>query len=214
MSVWNLKNPAEAQAIQSLSTETDRGVAIIASTYLEDRLTQGLICKFRRDSGKARNMIDAIIGISGDHGTFGAKIKLGYLLRLYGKRVCTELDAIRDIRNQFAHILGESAILSFSHPDIVKLCGKLTLIELYARPMSEAPKDFAQDLQTRTTIDATRRSGMSFGDNNAELLANPRRRFTETCGLLAERFQNPSHQSDPELPDEFLILGDEPYPLP
>jgi len=185
-------------------------VAIIAATYVEDRLQQGIISRLRRDSAFTRDIIETLFHPSGPLGTFSTKIRLAFLLRIYGRQVYHELTAIKDVRNKFAHIIGENALLSFQSPEIVKLCGKLKLIENYVRPMAEFT--FITE-----TVEAVRRSGISFSDNPApsETLDNSRRRYTETCGLLSERFQDPDHPRDPALPrDEFLILGDEPYPLP
>lgn len=214
MSVWNPKNAGELKAIQTLLHESDRSAAIITATFVEDRLTQGIICRFRRDTGKAKGIIDNMLGIDGPIGAFASKIKLGYLLRLYGKQVYNELHTIRMVRNRFAHIIGDGAPLSFSEPTVSNLCHKLTLIEHYVRPASDIPPDFFDPAARVSVIEATRCSGISFGEGSTEQLANPRFRFVETCGLLAERFQNPDHPRDPQLPDEFLILGDEPYPLP
>jgi hypothetical protein len=212
MAVWNLNNDGEANAIQTLTNESDRGAAIIAGTFVEDRLTQGLTCCFRRDTAVARKLVDDLTGINGALGAFATKIKLGFLIRLYGRQVFNELTAIKDIRNQFAHILGKSAALSFQSPEIIVLCNKLKIIENYVRPMSE----FKFTIGGSDSIESTRRSGMSFSDNPppSDTLGNPRRRYTETCGLLSERFQTPDAPRDPSLPDEFLILGDEQYPLP
>src|SRR5262245_59611774 len=113
MSVWNTKNDAELKAIQTLTQESDRGAAIIAATYLEDRLQQGLTSRFRRDTSMAREVIKRMFGVTEPLGSFSAKIRIGFLIRMYGRQVFTELNAIKDVRNKFAHIIGESAVLSF-----------------------------------------------------------------------------------------------------
>jgi hypothetical protein len=138
MSVWNVKTDGEMKAIQDLVKESDRGAAIIAGTFVEDRLKQGLICKLRRDTAYARDHATRVFDFTGPLGTFAAKIRLGFLLRLYGRQVCNELMTIKDVRNSFAHIIGDAAVLSFTSPEIVKFCEKFKIIEHYFRPTAEA----------------------------------------------------------------------------
>jgi hypothetical protein len=205
MAVWNLETKGETDAIHSLANESDRGATIIAATFLEDRLEQGIIAKLRNE----KKVIKELFIPTGAIGAFGTKISIGFLMRLYGRQVFKELKIISKIRNEFAHIIGKSEALSFKSDKIVSLCNELKIIEHYVRPLSESPSVFSTNV-----VDAVRQSGSIYGADFAEQLADPRYRYVNTCGLLAERFQKPGHTRDPQLPDEFLILGDESYPLP
>ena len=206
MAVWNLETEGEREAIQSLAKESDRGVAIIAASFLEGRLQQGIIAKLRND----KKIIDDLFSSVGAIGAFGTKIRIGFLLRLYGAQVFKELNIICKIRNKFAHIIGEREVLSFKSESIVSQCNNLKIIEHYVRPLSEST--FGGPFNG--VVEATRESGSIFCSDFAEKLSDARYRYENTCGLLAERFQKPGQTRDPQLPDEFLILGDEAYPLP
>ena len=52
--------------------------------------------------------------------TFGAKIKIGYAMGLYGPEIKADLDCIRRIRNYFAHTMRP---LTFRDARIKKICG-------------------------------------------------------------------------------------------
>ena len=207
MAVWNTETEGELDAIRSLANESDRGVAIIAAAFLEGRLKQGIIAKFRYEE----KIVKRFFNHDGPIAAFGPKIRLGFLMRLYGRQVFNELKIINKVRNEFAHIIGDREALSFNSDRIVSLCNNLKIIEHYVRPSSESPPF---GFHKRSAVEAVRRSGSLYMNDYAEKLTDARYRYENTCGLLAERFQKPGQTRDPQLPDEFLILGDESYPLP
>ena len=55
-------------------------------------------------------------------GTFGAKIKMGHALQLYGDITRADLNCIKDIRNVFAHAKMQ---LDFSSPEVIDACTQL-----------------------------------------------------------------------------------------
>lgn len=204
MATWNLRNKGEEEAVHSLATDSDRAVAIVAAAFLENRLEQELKNSLRHDevgAKEAKWMMDT----AGPLGAFAVKIRMGLLLRLFGKVVFREMMIIKDIRNEFAHVIGENAVRSFASPEIKDRCGHLKIIENYVRPMKDAPRLFPPE--NLPAEESKRRSSMSFSDNPGprQILDNPRKRYTETCGLFAERFEGTGR---------FLIIGDEPEPFP
>lgn len=206
MANWSIETPAESQVIEALygGTESDRGAAILAATFLENRLERRIKMTLRHDS-MAQQIAGEMFRATGALGAFESKIRIGFLLRIYGSVVYREMQFIKKIRNQFAHIIGEHAVLAFSEQPIRDWCGELKIVENYHRSMSEV---FSMaDFLARTEKEQRRRSGQSFSDNPSPdvVLKNPRKRYLETCGLFAERLEGTA---------PFLILGEEPEPWP
>lgn len=121
---------------------------------------------------------------------------------MYGHRVYRELITIKDIRNDFAHIIGDDAARSFETPRIRSLCMNLKIVEHYHKDNLENAASFPKDER-----ESKCRSGVGFHITQGSqiMLDGPRKRYTETCGLFAERFDGSG---------EFLIIGDEPEPFP
>jgi DNA-binding MltR family transcriptional regulator len=82
---------------------------------------------------------EGLFDASGSLGTFSAKIDLAYSLGIYGEKTYRELNMIRKIRNEFAHILGP---LNFNSPDVENRCRELwfpKVVEINHQPL--APKE-------------------------------------------------------------------------
>lgn len=117
----SLKNVRDFR--NSLNRETDRGCALMACAYLEDRLGEAFK-KYLVDDEKIKN---EILGNSGPIGSFSAKVKLAYLLGKIPKEVFRDLDTIRKIRNQFAH---NPQQIDFNTQQIKDICLNICSIEL------------------------------------------------------------------------------------
>jgi hypothetical protein len=76
--------------------------------------------------------------------SFSAKIRLGYLLKLYAYLVRCELTAIKGIRNRFAH---EQSPITFDTPNIVTLVEKLKLIKNHVQNQSRV-KEISRSAQS------------------------------------------------------------------
>jgi hypothetical protein len=122
----------EIEAVLSLEKETDRGAAIMASTFVENRLSMALRANFREEDD-AREALGQIfsMGVNAPLSGFSAKINLGYLMRLYNKTVMKDLHLLRRIRNRFAHSM---EVLSFASNEIKQLCANLVIIDHYVLP--------------------------------------------------------------------------------
>lgn len=115
---WIILDSSQQAIVDEIEKQTDRGAALVASSFLENRLEQAI---------KARlwpNPDPAILGklfngAAAPLGSFSAKIDLGHLLELYPHAVHWLLHRIRDIRNDFAH---EENPISFDTPTVSDRC--------------------------------------------------------------------------------------------
>lgn len=81
----------------TLNAETDRGCALMAAAYLENRL-ELLIKAFLIEKAD-----DDLFNFNGAFGTFSSKIHVAYALGLIPNNLYKDLDILRRIRNEFAH---------------------------------------------------------------------------------------------------------------
>lgn len=82
-----------------LETGSDRSAVISAAACVEDQLTEVFKALLRRDEAVFQQLFRA----GGALGSFSSKIALGYLLKFYDMSMKKELEAIKSIRNIFAH---------------------------------------------------------------------------------------------------------------
>jgi DNA-binding MltR family transcriptional regulator len=108
-------NPTHGPVIKEIREQSDRAAAILAVSFLEDRLA-ALLQAWLVDEP---NIISKMFGGSGPLATFSAKIDMALLLGVLEKSRHRELHLIRDIRNKFAHGL---EALTFETPRIRDQC--------------------------------------------------------------------------------------------
>jgi hypothetical protein len=89
-----------AEARDDLAAESDRAVVLIATAYLDEALA-GLLRRLFIDKP---TVVAELLG-PGDRpiSTFSARIKLVYCLGHLGEGTFSDLELIRNIRNDFAH---------------------------------------------------------------------------------------------------------------
>ena len=102
----------------SLSSETDRGCALMAGAYLDDQLQRLL----RRSLVDDKVVSDKLLGGFGPLGTFSARIDFCYALGLLSPMATRDLHLIRKIRNEFGHT---ATPLTFDCPSISARCTEL-----------------------------------------------------------------------------------------
>jgi hypothetical protein len=111
----------------------DRSQAIVASALLEQALEYGLSSNFVLSATETH----ALFADQDDGGvsSFASKIKLAFALGIIEKLVRSELVAIKNIRNVFAHT---RASVTFATPDIIGACNDLKIPELilYDNPLT------------------------------------------------------------------------------
>jgi hypothetical protein len=93
----SLKEPAEETAFYN--HDSNRAVAVIWPAIVENRLTDAIRASLRPD----KKVADEMFSPSGALGTFGQKIRLGYMLGLFETDLRDDLTQLSKIRNAFAH---------------------------------------------------------------------------------------------------------------
>jgi hypothetical protein len=110
-----LPTPDEIQAaVRDFGSQTDRGVAIIAVSLLEQMLEIVLI---QRMMPLKRRRYARMFGRMGLLSSFSAKIELALALGVISENLYYQIDDLRKVRNAFAHRI---EALTFEHPDVQK----------------------------------------------------------------------------------------------
>jgi DNA-binding MltR family transcriptional regulator len=124
--------------LEEIQNESPRASVIIASAFLDAQLRQ-LISNFLIDDPK---VVDELLGsedkIDRPLSTFSARIKAAYCLGLIGKNIYDDLEAIRKIRNKFAHKMHG---YTFDEPEIVSWCKSLKLAKMITDASPHFPDD-------------------------------------------------------------------------
>ena len=121
---WHYTDDEERSALDELELLSDRAAGIVATTMLENSINEVLHYAVRDDDP---NLIKELFTEGGPLGTLSSKIKVLYALGLTTKDGRHDLDAIRKIRNEFAHRLSGSSFASESIKDrclALRLVGK------------------------------------------------------------------------------------------
>lgn len=103
------------QIQDQLKDESDRGVALLAAAYLDDCIAE-LLRQYFIIEGEERDTMflpDAVLG------TFSSRIKMAFSLGLISAEERRDYNAIRDVRNKFAH---RRAPLLFQESPIRDMC--------------------------------------------------------------------------------------------
>lgn len=106
---------------ESASGEADRGLVITSAAHAEIYLEK-ILRAFLIEDGSADDLFE---GPFAPFGAFSGKIKAAYVLGLITKEERDEFDAMRKVRNVFAHELDAS----FEHSDVKKQCAKKPIFD-------------------------------------------------------------------------------------
>lgn len=101
----------------ALDSETDRGCALMAASYLDDQLKR-LLTAFFVDDPKS---VQALFEGTGALSSFSSRIEAVYALGLVPRAARRDLDLIRKIRNDFGHT---AQPLSFDDGRIASRCAE------------------------------------------------------------------------------------------
>lgn len=101
------------QMLLAIQVSSDREAAILAAAFLEETLKLALACSFAENTHK-----EMFEGSDAPLSTFAAKIRLSEALAIVGPVGRKKMDAIRKVRNAFAHSL---LPFDFTEPSIVQL---------------------------------------------------------------------------------------------
>lgn len=103
--------------LDELNRESDRGVVLIATSFIDELLRRSLEA-FTIDHDRSRRMLD---GFGAPLGDLATRTSACFALGLLSEREADDADNLRRIRNRFAHDIH----VSFDDPKIAALCGKL-----------------------------------------------------------------------------------------
>lgn len=135
------KNPKWVKALKDLANERrsladvmtevmtppfhdDRTAAILCSTKVEDGLLD--LLKFHLRPADSKDDDNRLFGPTSPLGAHGTRIALCYRMRLIGQKTLDDLEAIRLIRNAFAH---SRKSIWFTTPAIAEGCQRLTIVD-------------------------------------------------------------------------------------
>jgi hypothetical protein len=110
---WVILDSSQQAIVDEIERQTDRGAALVASAFLETRLTQ--LIAMRLHQSPDDDISSRVFKHDGALSSFSRKINMGYMLQLYPRTIWTMLDKVRDIRNDFAH---SDAPLDFNNRSI------------------------------------------------------------------------------------------------
>lgn len=108
----SLSSEWRLDVIEELNNENDRGIALIGAAYIDTALKSLLEASMAGDIGVAQMLFE---GPNAPLGTFSSRIILAYGLGHIGPNYFATLNAIRTVRNAFAHLRRR---LEFEDPEI------------------------------------------------------------------------------------------------
>ena len=109
-----------ARLVEDLERETDRGVALLAVAFLDDVLDLLLRASFVDDP----DVVNRMIGPGRPLESFGSRTHISYCIGILGEDVYSDINLIREIRNDFAH----RQPTNFEQVDIKLKCAKLCCV--------------------------------------------------------------------------------------
>ena len=107
---------------ERLSSESDRACRVLGAALLDWKLEQLFHRKFVKFE---KDLLEQGCPLS----SFSVRIKLGRAINWISEDVCSDLDAIRNIRNEFAHSFDHE--LSFSTQSITSRCQNLKTAQAF-----------------------------------------------------------------------------------
>jgi len=119
----DLQNRVDAvlKAFADLSEYSETTVAVVFASRVEDALEYGIKAKMRADLSSS--LSDRLFKHYGPLTTFSGKIDIAHAFSVIGAESYSDLRAIKDIRNRFAH---SKNVMRFDSPEIAPLLQKLS----------------------------------------------------------------------------------------
>lgn len=110
------RNKEFLKVMEHSSGESDRGITLIVAAHIEDCLRRILESVLINEQ-EVKDLFD---GPYAPFGSLSGKTQAAFVLGLITRNERDRIDAVRRVRNVFAH----QASASFDHPDVVKICQK------------------------------------------------------------------------------------------
>ena len=114
------------QAALTFTKQSDRGSALIAVAWVDDALKECLKAFFHHD----RKIADTLLQPEGPLGSFSSRIKTAYLLGIITASLYSDLETMRKIRNDFAHV---RQAVRFNNQSIKDRCKALVGAKAFRR---------------------------------------------------------------------------------
>jgi hypothetical protein len=118
--VWITLNEEDNLIIAEIASQSDRGAALIAQAYLEDRLVAAIKARLVDND----DVLNRLFKGTGPLASFSSRIDIGLALGLYQVEAHKLFRQIKDIRNDFAH---KARPLDFTTPSIADRCNNLNI---------------------------------------------------------------------------------------
>lgn len=132
-------HPTDEDAhMRELHEASDRAAALVGGAMVDMGLVGALSTNMLIWSEKAEAAI--FFDPSAPLGTFAGRTIMGRALGIYGAKVHAQLDAVRAVRNAFAHAIKP---LTFAIPEVARECAKLQDVKVFYRfnPMVDPARD-------------------------------------------------------------------------
>jgi DNA-binding MltR family transcriptional regulator len=123
--------------LSDFQAESDRAAAVLGPAFLDD-LLKALITAVAVD---AKYVEERLLESSRPLGSFSARIDAAFAFGMISARDHSDLDAIRKIRNQFAHL---STPLSFDDPPIRDRCNQFRCVEERFTALPSFAKEYSR----------------------------------------------------------------------
>ena len=147
---WTITSEADNAIILEISKQTDRGAALIATAYLDERLTNAIKSRLIRD----RTLENTLFKGGGPLASLSTRINMGFLLGIYEKDIRRFLHTVKDVRNAFAH---RPEPMNFKTQKIKDLCSNID-ISVQAKMHIKAPDGSDYDIDFNVKSDGTPRT--------------------------------------------------------
>ena len=118
-------------ALQELNKETDRGVVLVATSFL-DKLLMDTLAAFFIENASAKALLS---GFNAPFGSFSTRIAGCLAMGLITDHVVQQCDSLRKVRKRFAH----EVEMNFSTDSVKALCNNLLVPR--ARQRWRRPKE-------------------------------------------------------------------------
>lgn len=118
--------------IEEMNGESDRAVAIVGAAWVEEALFTALDSFLQSHAESSKRLFNG----NGPLATFSAKIDLARLLGMVSDAIRSDMHAIREVRNEFAHQIAhktEHTKLTFATGHIRNKCLALRCVK-YEKP--------------------------------------------------------------------------------
>ncbi|UZE46996.1 transcriptional regulator [Rhodopseudomonas sp. P2A-2r] len=104
-------------ALIELNTETDRGIALVLTSFL-DKILGEVLCAFFIDNEATKLLL---VGFNAPLGTFNSRVAACHALGLISDDEAGRINIMRKVRNEFAHEIG----VNFNEGRVKDLCNNL-----------------------------------------------------------------------------------------